>query len=122
MHDRSNEQGKRSSPSSLPAVGGRLADFCPTCQAIESILIGSRRLPAPVARKVARSKAVRKADSALRRTKAVRQASEYSKKLSKHLKKERAKATKKNGDFKKGWSQARVMAAAHRCVKRELRR
>ena len=52
----------------------------------------------------------------------MRTASDYSKKLSKHLKKERAKATKKNGDFKKGWDQARVMKAAHKCVKKELRR
>ncbi len=99
-----------------------VAEFCPTCQAIESILIGSRRVPAPVARKLARSSPVRKVDRAIRRTKAVRQASDYSKKLSKHLKKERAKATKKNGDFKKGWDQRRVMAAAHKCVRKEMRK
>ncbi len=98
-----------------------MADFCPTCQAIESILIGSRRFPRPVAKKIARSAPVKRADRAIRRTKTVRKASEYSKKLSKHLKKERAKATKKNGDFKKGWTQSRVMQAAHRCVKRELK-
>ena len=99
-----------------------MADFCPTCQAIESILIGSRRVPPPLARRVARSAPVKRADRAIRRTKTVRKASEYSKKLSKHLKKERAKATKKNGDFKKGWTQSRVMKAAHKCVKKEMRR
>lgn len=98
-----------------------MADFCPTCQAIESILIGSRRLPPAAARKVARSAPVRRADKAIRKTKMVRSASDYSKKLSKHLKKERAKATKKNGDFKKGWDMARVMKAAHKCVKKEMR-
>lgn len=99
-----------------------MADFCPTCQAIESILIGSRRVPPQVAKRIARSLPARRADKAIRTTKAVRTASDYSKKLSKHLKKERAKATKKNGDFKKGWTQARVMKAAHRCVKREMKR
>ena len=79
-------------------------------------------MPPAAARKVARSAPVRRADKAIRRTKTVRKASEYSKKLSKHLRKERAKATKKNGDFKKGWNQRRVMAAAHKCVKREMRR
>lgn len=98
-----------------------MADFCPTCQAIESILIGSRRVPPQIARRVARSRTVKRADKSIRRTKAVRKASEYSRKLSKHLKKERAKATKKNGDFKKGWDMKRVMKAAHKCVKKEMR-
>lgn len=86
-------------------------------------------MPPAAARKVARSAPVRRADRKIRkgvsrgkRIGQVRKASDYSKKLSKHLKKERAKATKKNGDFKKGWDQRRVMAAAHRCVKREMRR
>jgi len=98
-----------------------MADDCPTCRAVEALLVGSRRVPKPVARKIARSKVTRSADKAIRRTKAVRKASEYQKKLSKHLKKERSKATKKNGDFKKGKSMKTVMAAAHRCVKREMR-
>ena len=99
-----------------------MADFCPTCQAIESLLIGARRFPPQVAKKIARSSATRRAAKAIRRTKAVRTASDYSRILSKHLKKERAKAMKKNGDFKKGWNQARVMKAAHKCVKREMKR
>lgn len=99
-----------------------MAEDCPTCRAIEALLVGSRRVPRPVARKIARSPITRRADKAIRKTKMVRTASDYQKKLSKHLKKERAKATKKNGDFKKGWSQSRVMKAAHRCVKREMKR
>jgi hypothetical protein len=98
-----------------------MADDCPTCRAVEALLIGSRRVPRPIAKKIARSSATRKADKAMRRTKAVRKASEYQKKLSKHLKKERAKATKKNGDFKKGQSMKTIMAKAHKCVKREMR-
>ena len=98
-----------------------MVDDCPTCTAVEALLIGSRRVPKPVARKIARSAATKRADKAIRRTKAVRKASEYQKKLSKHLKKERAKATKKNGDFKKGKSMKTIMRAAHKCVKKEMR-
>jgi|TARA_R100000482_G_C5007125_1_gene94046 hypothetical protein len=98
-----------------------MADDCPTCRAVEALLIGSRRVPKPVARKIARSSATRRADKALRRTKTVRKASEYQKKLSKHLKHEREKATKKNGQFKKGMNMAKVMAKAHKCVKREMK-
>ena len=96
--------------------------ICPTCAAVEAVLLASRRVPPGAAKKLAYNRATRSADKTLRTTKAVRTASDYSKKLSKHLKKERAKATKKNGDFKKGWDQARVMKAAHKCVKKELRR
>ena len=96
--------------------------ICPTCAAVEAVLLASRRVPPAAAKKLAYNRATRSADKTLRTTKAVRTASDYSKKLSEHLKKERAKATKKNGDFKKGWSQARVMKAAHKCVKKELRR
>ena len=102
-----------------------MADDCPTCRAVEALLIGSRRVPKPVAKRIARSKTTRTADKAIRRTLSVgskvRKASDYQKKLSKHLKAERAKATKKNGDFKKGKSMQTVMKAAHKCVKREMR-
>ena len=57
----------------------------------------------------------------IRKTKVVRKASQYQRKLSKHLSDERAKATKKNGDFKKGKSMKTVMKAAHKCVKREMK-
>ena len=98
-----------------------MVDDCPTCRAVEALLVGSRRVPKPVARRIARSNVTRKADKALRRANTVRKASEYQKKLSKHLKAERAKDTKKNGDFKKGKSMKTVMAAAHKCVKKEMR-
>ena len=82
------------------------------------MLVGSRRVPKPLAKKIARSSATKFADQSIRKTKMIRKASAYSRKLSKHLKKERAKATKKNGDFKKGWNQSRVMRTAHDMVRR----
>lgn len=99
-----------------------MADDCPTCRAVEALLVGSRRVPKPVARKIARSKATRRADKAIRSTRAVRKVSQYQKKLSKHLAKERKKATKKNGEFRKGQDMKKVMAAAHKCVKKEMRK
>jgi len=98
-----------------------MADICPTCAAVEAVLLASRRVPRPAARKIARSKAVRGVDKALKTEKMVRRASNYSRKLKKHLRTERAKQTKKNGDFKKGKSMSTVMRAAHKCVKREMK-
>ena len=99
-----------------------MADDCPTCRAVEALLIGSRRVPKPVAKRIARSETTRAADKAIRKTRTVRKVSDYSKKLGKHLKKEREKATKKNGDFKKGMDMAKVMARAHKCVKKEMKK
>lgn len=99
-----------------------MAEGCPTCAAIEAVLVASKRVPKPVAKKVAYSKATKRADSAIRKTKGVQKVSEYSKKLSKHLKAERAKATKKNGQLKKGMTQAIIMRKAHKCVKREMKK
>lgn len=84
-------------------------------------MLTAAKVPKPAAKAIANSSAARKLDSAAKRTKAVRQASKYSKKLSKHLKAERKKATKKNGEFRKGQSMKKVMAAAHKCVRREMR-
>lgn len=107
--------------ASKKALGG-VAKSCPTCVAIEAVLNASRRVPKPVAEALAYSGPVRKADRAARTTKAVRTVSDYQKKLSKHLKAERKKAMKKNGDFKKGWDAARVMRSAHKCVKKEMKK
>lgn len=79
------------------------------------------KVPTPVANRVGYSGPVRAADAAMK-VKVKRKVSEYQKILGKHLKKEKAKATKKNGDFKKGFNQARVMSAAHKCCKREMRK
>lgn len=94
---------------------------CPTCAAAYGVLRAAK-VPKKAAKAVAYSSRTKRADKAMRRTKQVRKASVYARKLSKHLSKERAKAMKKNGEFKKGWNQARVMKAAHKCVKREMRR
>ena len=94
---------------------------CPTCAAVEAVLLASRRVPKPVARKIARSKVTRSVDKAIKTEKMVRRASKYSRKLKKHLRMEREKQTKKNGDFKKGKSMSTVMKAAHKCVKKELK-
>lgn len=99
-----------------------MADECPTCRAVEALLIGSRRVPKPVAKKIARSGPTKRLDKAIRTTRVARKASDYQKKLSKHLQKERAKATKKNGEFRKGQNMQKVMAAAHKCVRKEMRK
>ena len=97
---------------------------CPTCAALQAVLTAAR-VPAPAARAIARSEPVRKADRAVRGAVSVgrlkKKASDYNKRLSRHLIEERKKQTKKNGQFKKGKSMKTVMAAAHKCVKREMR-
>ena len=99
-----------------------MADDCPTCRAVEALLIGSRRVPKPIAKQIARSKPTKRLDKAIKGTRAVRKVSDYQKKLSKHLQKERQKATKKNGEFRKGQNMQKVMAAAHKCVRKEMRK
>jgi hypothetical protein len=94
---------------------------CPTCAAAYGVLRAAK-VPKAAAKRVAYSKKTKRLDTNLRRAGAVRRASEYSRKLAKHMKKERDKATKKDGTFRKGQSQAKVMKAAHRCVKREMRK
>ena len=42
-------------------------------------------------------------------------------KLSKHLKETNKKARKKDGSFKKGWTQRRIMQVAHKCVAKEMK-
>ncbi len=99
---------------------------CATCMAINAVLRAAK-VPAPVAKAVSNSPAARRADQKIRRggkrigqVRTVRKASEYQKKLQKHLRIERDKATKKDGSFRKGMNQAKVMARAHKCVKREI--
>ena len=94
---------------------------CPTCMALDAVLRAAK-VPKPVRRPIAYNKRTKSLDKALKHQKTVRQVSEYSKKLKQHLKLERAKATKKNGDFKKGKSMKTVMTAAHKCVAREMKK
>lgn len=63
------------------------------------------------------SRPVRKADRVVKR-KVKRGATKASKKLGRALKEINKKARKKNGDFKKGYTQGRVMRDAHKLAKR----
>ena len=101
---------------------------CPTCAAAYGVLRAAK-VPKPAAKRAAYSRPVKDVDRDVRRgvryarrASTARKASEYSRRLSKHMKKERDKATKKDGTFRKGQSQAKVMRAAHKCVKREMKR
>ena len=93
-----------------------MVDFCPTCMAVDA-LMRSRGFPAPVAKAVSRSKAVKSADKKVK-AKVVRGSTSASRKLSKSLKTINKKARKKNGDFKKGYNQSRLMKEAHRLAKK----
>ena len=90
---------------------------CPTCAVIYGAL-RAVRVPDKAARKISRSRTARAVDqSAKRQTKkGIRRVvpTKAAKKMSKYLKEANAKARKKNGSFKKGWSQSRVMKEAHR--------
>ena len=91
--------------------------FCPTCAAVQAVLTAAR-VPPAAARAAAYSGRTKAADTAIRsavRRKATSAATKrVRKELSKHLKASNGKARKKNGDFKKGWNQRRVMKEAHR--------
>lgn len=91
--------------------------FCPTCAAVQAVLTAAR-VPPAAARSAAYSGRTRAVDSAIRtqvKRKVVSATARATrKKMSKHLKTANGKGRKKNGDFKKGWNQRRVMKEAHR--------
>ena len=93
-----------------------MGDNCPTCLALD-MLLRSRGVEPNTADLIAYSPAARKADRVVKR-KVKRGATKASKKLGKALKEINRKARKKNGDFKKGYSQARVMRDAHKLARR----
>jgi len=96
---------------------------CPTCTAIQAVLTAAR-VPRPVAKSLSRSAPVRRLDKGLKNTKSARRVigvSRRSLKLSKHLKETNKKARKKDGSFKKGWTQRRIMQVAHKCVAKEMK-
>ena len=93
-----------------------MGDNCPTCLALD-MLLRSRGVEPMMADTIAYSPQARKADRVVKR-KVKRGATKASRKLSKALKQVNKKARKKNGDFKKGYTQARVMRDAHRIAKR----
>jgi len=80
------------------------------------MLLRSRGVEPGMAETIAYSSRARKADRVVKK-KVKRGATKASRKLSRALKDVNAKARKKNGDLKKGWSQSRIMKTAHRMVK-----
>jgi hypothetical protein len=88
-----------------------MADNCPTCVLLDALL-ASRGLTKGE-RAVAYSEPVRRTDRKVRKRTGV-----ALKGMKSALKKANAKARKKNGSFKKGWTQARVMKEAHRIRRR----
>ncbi len=86
-------------------------DNCPTCVLFDALL--QSRGFSPAESKIAYAPPVRAVDKAVKR-KARRGATVASRKLSRALKQVNKKARKKSGEFKKGWTQTRVMKEAHR--------
>ena len=79
-------------------------------------LMRSRGVPGAVSEKISRSSPVRRADKIVKE-KVKRGSTKASRKLSSALKTVNKKARKKNGDFKKGYNQSRLMKEAHRMCK-----
>lgn len=93
-----------------------MGDNCPTCMALD-MLLRSRGVEPMTSDLIAYSPQARKADRVIKR-KVKRGATKASRKLGKALKEINKKARKKNGDFKKGYTQARVMRDAHKLARR----
>ncbi len=93
-----------------------MGDNCPTCMALD-MLLRSRGVQPQIADTIAYSPQARKADRVVKR-KVKRGATKASRKLGRALKQINNKARKKNGDFKKGWSQSKVMRDAHKLARR----
>lgn len=81
------------------------------------MLLRSRGIEPGMADTIAYSPQARKVDRVVKR-KVKRGATKASRKLGKALKQINKKARKKNGDFKKGYSQSRVMRDAHKLARR----
>lgn len=90
--------------------------FCPTCIAVD-MLLQSRGINPVGSAAVAYSEPVMVADKEVKKQ-VKRGATAASRRLSKALKDVNKKARKKSGGFKKGWSQKRVMATAHKIARR----
>ncbi len=88
-----------------------MADSCPTCIMLDA-LMASRGF-SKTERSVAYSQPVRSVDR-----KAKKRAGTALKGMAAALKKANAQARKKNGSFKKGWTQAKVMKRAHQIRRR----
>ena len=89
-----------------------MAEPCPTCVMLDA-LMASRGFTKGE-RSVAYSKPVRRTDRKVRK-----RTGTALKGMAAALKKANKMARKKNGDFKKGWNQAKVMQTAHRIRRRK---
>ena len=88
-----------------------MADTCPTCLLLDALL-ASRGLNKSE-RTIAYSEPVRRTDRKVRK-----RAGTALKGMKSALKKANSMARKKNGSFKKGWDQAKVMRKAHQIRRR----
>ena len=88
-----------------------MADSCPTCVLLDALM--SSRGYTKGERSIAYSSPVRAADKKVRR-----RAGKAVKGMGSALRKANKMARKKNGDFKKGWDQKKVMQTAHRIRRR----
>ena len=78
-------------------------------------------LPAPVLQGFVEGVATGTADMVTKKKKGKKAVSAYNKAFGKAFKRQKAKMTKKNGEFKKGCNSAKCMKAAHKETKRLMR-
>ena len=96
---------------------------CPTCAAISAVMAAAK-VPSKVRNEIAYDPRVRALDTRAKskvKRKLGAQAVKRTRLLQRALKFVNAKARKKDGSLKKGWSQSRIMKEAHRRVKKELK-
>jgi hypothetical protein len=79
-------------------------------------------LPQPVLQTFVEGVAVGTADMVKNKKKGKRAVSAYNRAFGRAYKRQKAKMTKKNGDWKKGCNGGRCMSAAHKEVRKELKR
>ena len=93
-----------------------MGDFCPTCAAVNALML-ARGFSQQEASNVSKSRVVRAADKKVKKT-IKRGSTAASRKLSRALKTVNAKARKKNGQLKKGYTQSRIMKEAQRMARK----
>jgi hypothetical protein len=112
MHTRVCNTGKRNRPSTIPAVGGILA--AEVRMTVEEYLDLLERTASNVKRVGRAARTIQKETRPARR-----KAGKAVKGMAAALRKANKMARKKNGSFKKGYDQARVMRMAHQIRRRK---
>ena len=112
MHPRDGNTGILDRPSTKPTVGGLVPEVRMT---VEEYLDLLERTASNVKRVGRAARTIQKETRPARR-----KAGKAVKGMAAALKKANAKARKKNGSFKKGYDQARVMRMAHQMRRRAL--